>query len=252
MAKDVILHVIGDIGFRRRDLPCDAVGRRRRAIAVHGRPHDHREHGDRSRRQKRRFSLRRKDRRLRATNAHAERHEERITRPSSDRSRSPSSTTRRSIFRSSSPPSRAIPIPASAKKRRTWASVSLDRAYVGSCTGGKTSDFLAFAHVVKGRRVKIDTFGVPATPEIVRDLQTTYWGGNRLEILEGRRADDGERLVRRVPRRAGGHVRPHEQGDELHQRDEPEFPRPHGQQGIESFPRLADDRGRERDRGEDC
>ncbi|MGY8673558.1 MAG: 3-isopropylmalate dehydratase large subunit [Verrucomicrobiia bacterium] len=54
--------------------------------------------------------------------------------------------------------------------------MQLDRAYIGSCTGGKTSDFLDFAQIVKGRSVKIDTFGVPATPEIVRDLQTTYWG----------------------------------------------------------------------------
>lgn len=52
---------------------------------------------------------------------------------------------------------------------------NLDRAYIGSCTGGKTSDFLDFAQVVRGRSVKIDTFGVPASPEIVRDLQNTYW-----------------------------------------------------------------------------
>ena len=50
---------------------------------------------------------------------------------------------------------------------------SLDRAYIGSCTGGKTSDFLAFAEVLKGRSVKIDTFGVPATPDVVYELQNT-------------------------------------------------------------------------------
>ncbi len=53
--------------------------------------------------------------------------------------------------------------------------MALDRAYIGSCTGGKTSDFLDFAQVIRGRSVKIDTFGVPASPEIVRDLQNTYW-----------------------------------------------------------------------------
>ena len=42
--------------------------------------------------------------------------------------------------------------------------VKLDRAYIGSCTGGKTSDFLEFARVLRGKRVSIDTFGVPATP----------------------------------------------------------------------------------------
>ena len=57
------------------------------------------------------------------------------------------------------------------------AQVKLDRAYIGSCTGGKTSDFLEFARVVRGRRVSIDTFGVPATPEIVHDLQTAHWDG---------------------------------------------------------------------------
>ena len=29
---------------------------------------------------------------------------------------------------------------------------------------------------LRGKRVKIDTFGVPATPEIVHDLQTARWG----------------------------------------------------------------------------
>ena len=54
--------------------------------------------------------------------------------------------------------------------------MELDRAYIGSCTGGKTSDFLAFAEVLKGRSVKIDTFGVPATPDVVHELQTTMMG----------------------------------------------------------------------------
>ena len=54
--------------------------------------------------------------------------------------------------------------------------IKLDRAYVGSCTGGKTSDFVEFARVLRGKQVAIDTFGVPATPEIVRDLQTTRLG----------------------------------------------------------------------------
>jgi 3-isopropylmalate/(R)-2-methylmalate dehydratase large subunit len=53
----------------------------------------------------------------------------------------------------------------------------LDRAYIGSCTGGKTSDFLEFARILEGKRVAIDTFGVPATPEIVQDLQKAQRGG---------------------------------------------------------------------------
>src|SRR5260221_8620716 len=76
------------------------------------------------------------------------------------------------------------PDPGQRKKAKDMGNVTLDRAYVGSCTGGKTSDFLEFAHVLKGKRVKIDTFGVPATPEIVHDLQTSRWGEKTVwEIL---------------------------------------------------------------------
>src|SRR5205823_1161761 len=39
----------------------------------------------------------------------------------------------------------------------------LDRAYIGSCTGGKMTDFRAAARVLKGHAVRIDTFVVPAT-----------------------------------------------------------------------------------------
>jgi 3-isopropylmalate/(R)-2-methylmalate dehydratase large subunit len=68
------------------------------------------------------------------------------------------------------------PNPGQRNKAKELGHIRLDRAYVGSCTGGKTSDFVEFARVLRGRRVVIDTFGVPATPEIVHDLQTARWG----------------------------------------------------------------------------
>lgn len=68
------------------------------------------------------------------------------------------------------------PDPGQRKLAKTMGDVQLHRAYVGSCTGGKTSDFLEFARVLNGKKVVIDTFGVPATPEIVHDLQTARWG----------------------------------------------------------------------------
>lgn len=67
------------------------------------------------------------------------------------------------------------PNPGQRKKAKELSKTKLDRAYIGSCTGGKTSDFLEFARVLNGRRVTIDTFGVPATPEIVHDLQRESW-----------------------------------------------------------------------------
>jgi len=68
------------------------------------------------------------------------------------------------------------PNPGQRKLAKELGDIKLDRAYIGSCTGGKTSDFLEFAAVLQGKRVVIDTFGVPATPEIVHDLQSARWG----------------------------------------------------------------------------
>ena len=77
------------------------------------------------------------------------------------------------------------PDPGNRKLAREMSDVSLDRAYIGSCTGGKTSDFLAFAEIVKGRSVKIDTYGVPATTKVVEELKTTRWNGQSVwEVLE--------------------------------------------------------------------
>jgi 3-isopropylmalate/(R)-2-methylmalate dehydratase large subunit len=72
------------------------------------------------------------------------------------------------------------PDPGQRKLAKELGHIKLDRAYIGSCTGGKTSDFLEFARILQGKHVCIDTFGVPATPEIVRDLQTTHWGERSL------------------------------------------------------------------------
>jgi 3-isopropylmalate/(R)-2-methylmalate dehydratase large subunit len=84
------------------------------------------------------------------------------------------------------------PDPGQRKKAKDLGSIKLDRAYVGSCTGGKTSDFVEFARVLRGKKVVIDTFGVPATPDIVRDLQATRWGDKTIwQILE----DAGVRMT---------------------------------------------------------
>src|ERR1700692_1991573 len=48
----------------------------------------------------------------------------------------------------------------------------LDRAHIGSGTGGKLTDFRAAASIMHDRTVKIDTFVVPATSEIAKALKT--------------------------------------------------------------------------------
>jgi 3-isopropylmalate/(R)-2-methylmalate dehydratase large subunit len=57
----------------------------------------------------------------------------------------------------------------------------LDRAYIGSCTGGKLTDFRAAARVLKGKTVKIDTFVVPATSEVLAGMRTERLNGQTLE-----------------------------------------------------------------------
>lgn len=67
---------------------------------------------------------------------------------------------------------------------REIAGTPLDRAYIGSCTGGKVTDFVAAAKILKGRRVKIDTFAVPATTEVMQRIAVEKVDGQTiLDIL---------------------------------------------------------------------
>jgi 3-isopropylmalate/(R)-2-methylmalate dehydratase large subunit len=75
------------------------------------------------------------------------------------------------------------PDPGHRALAKELGKIQLDRAYIGSCTGGKTSDFLAFAEILQGRSVKIDTFGVPATPDVVFELQTMKRGDSTVWSL---------------------------------------------------------------------
>jgi 3-isopropylmalate/(R)-2-methylmalate dehydratase large subunit len=59
----------------------------------------------------------------------------------------------------------------------------LDRAYIGSCTGGKLTDFRAAAQILRGKAVRIDTFVVPATSEIAAGLKKERVNGQTLEEI---------------------------------------------------------------------
>ena len=72
------------------------------------------------------------------------------------------------------------PDPANVVPVADCADLPLHRAYIGSCTGGKFSDFEAFAAIVRGRKVAVDTFGVPATPEIYARLRRETIAGETL------------------------------------------------------------------------
>ncbi len=49
--------------------------------------------------------------------------------------------------------------------------VKLDQAYIGSCTGGKITDMIFAANILKGNQVKIPTFVVPGSTEVHSDMK---------------------------------------------------------------------------------
>lgn len=73
--------------------------------------------------------------------------------------------------------------PANFALARERASVKLNRAYIGSCTGGKTTDFIAAASVLRGKRVSIDTFIVPATRQVDDTLEEEKIDGITLKEI---------------------------------------------------------------------
>lgn len=70
---------------------------------------------------------------------------------------------------------------------------TLTRAYIGSCTGGKISDFQAAAKIIKGHQVGVETYVVPATTLVREQLKTEIYDGQTLwSIFEEAGAHMGE------------------------------------------------------------
>jgi 3-isopropylmalate/(R)-2-methylmalate dehydratase large subunit len=53
----------------------------------------------------------------------------------------------------------------------------IDRAYIGSCTGGKLADFVAAARILQGEQVRMPTYAVPATREVLDGMVRTQLNG---------------------------------------------------------------------------
>jgi 3-isopropylmalate/(R)-2-methylmalate dehydratase large subunit len=54
---------------------------------------------------------------------------------------------------------------------RNCRDVRLDRAYIGSCTGGKITDMIFAANILKGNKVSIPTYVVPGSTEVHADMK---------------------------------------------------------------------------------
>jgi 3-isopropylmalate/(R)-2-methylmalate dehydratase large subunit len=78
--------------------------------------------------------------------------------------------------------------------------VKLDRAYIGSCTGGKITDMIFAANILKGNKVRIPTFVVPGSTEVHADMK-------RLN-LRGVARDTNEKSIEDVLADAGCSIGP--------------------------------------------
>lgn len=85
------------------------------------------------------------------------------------------STLEPTVAKPHSPDNRAL--------ARECAHVKTDRVYIGSCTGGKTEDFLAAARVLQGRKVAVPTFLVPATQQVYQDVENLRINGETLKEI---------------------------------------------------------------------
>jgi 3-isopropylmalate/(R)-2-methylmalate dehydratase large subunit len=70
--------------------------------------------------------------------------------------------------------------PDNVKAASASGSVKLDRSYIGSCTGGKLTDFVLAAELLKDRKVSIDTYIVPSTVEVADALNKIKIDGKTL------------------------------------------------------------------------
>ena len=62
--------------------------------------------------------------------------------------------------------------------------VKIDRVYIGSCTGGKITDFINAARILNDKKVTVPTYIVPATQKVYEDLFTQKLDGKTIsEIL---------------------------------------------------------------------
>lgn len=66
---------------------------------------------------------------------------------------------------------------------RECSDVKIDRVYIGSCTGGKTTDFVNAARILKGQKVKVPTYLVPATQKVYEDLFSYKYAGQTLSEI---------------------------------------------------------------------
>ncbi len=59
----------------------------------------------------------------------------------------------------------------------------LTKCYIGSCTGGKLTDFVNAAKILEGKKVKVPTFIVPASTSVAKQLETEKVNGKTINEI---------------------------------------------------------------------
>ncbi len=90
--------------------------------------------------------------------------------------------------------------PDNTDTARNCSDVKLDRAYVGSCTGGKITDMIMVAAILDGQQVKIPTFVVPGSTEVHADML-------RLNV-QGQPKGEDEESIYEILQNAGCDIAP--------------------------------------------
>jgi len=73
--------------------------------------------------------------------------------------------------------------PGNRARARDLSDMKLDRVYIGSCTGGKVADFRAAAQLLLGRHVTVETLIVPATTHVEHALDRERIDGKTLRDI---------------------------------------------------------------------
>ncbi len=74
-------------------------------------------------------------------------------------------------------------LPDNKALARDCRDVKVTQVYIGSCTGGKLEDFIMAAQLLKGRKVAIKTLIVPATRHVEQGLLDTKIDGQSLRAI---------------------------------------------------------------------
>lgn len=74
--------------------------------------------------------------------------------------------------------------PDNTETVRKVQGTKITKCYIGSCTGGKISDFRLAAQIMFDKKVKIPTFIIPATPKVASQMdEETYKGKKMVDIF---------------------------------------------------------------------